>query len=309
MNKKIIDVAHRAGVSPTTVSRVLNDSQLVTDETKLKVQKAIEELGYLPHASAKSLRSQKTMTIGVVVPDINVSYYAEIIKGIENVAYANKYKVLICDSDNSSKKERDYTNLLLDRTVDGLLLTQSQLSDEEIIRIHEYGFQLGVIGRYIEHPTLPCVYTDNRSFSTKVVDYLIENGHERIAFIGGYMDASDSIDRFEGYKQAILNHDIPYLASLVEHGDFDEAGGYAAFMRLLAQGERFSSVFAANDEMALGVYRACKEQAIHIPGELSVVGVDNNRISQYVTPALSTVNQPKYRMGGTHCGKADRSSE
>ncbi|WP_028559388.1 LacI family DNA-binding transcriptional regulator [Paenibacillus pinihumi] len=297
MDAKIIDVAAKAGVSPATVSRVLNQGSSVTAKTRSKVMKAIDELNYRPNAAAKNLRLQKSLSIGVIAQDINNAYFTEIIKGIENMAYARKYKVFICDAENQADKERDYLSLLMDRTMDGVIMITPQLSDEEICEVVDKGYHIAVIGRNVEHPKVPCIYTDNVKFSRQVVEHLVEYGHRDIVFLSGYPEATDSYERLEGYLKALKDNHIPFRPELVENGDFNETGGYEAMERLFAKKLTFTAVFAANDEMALGVYRACEERGIAIPGQLAVVGVDNNRISKYLTPRLSTVNQPKYTMG------------
>jgi LacI family transcriptional regulator len=297
MDIKIVDVAAIAGVSPATVSRVLNQSSIVTSKTKAKVMSAIDELGYHPNAAAKNLRSQKTSTIGVIVPDINAAYFSEVIKGIENMAYANKYKVIICDAQNKKEREVDYLNLLLNRTIDGVILIASLLTDEEISQISDRGYSIAVVGRYIEHTKIPCIYTDNVKFSKEVIDHLVEQGHREIVFLSGYAEAIDSYERLEGYLKALRENHIPFRPELIENGNFNETGGYEAMKRLLDKKLSFTAVFAANDEMALGVYKACAEYQIRIPEQLAVVGVDNHRISKYISPSLSTVDQPKYAMG------------
>ncbi|MFI2857681.1 LacI family DNA-binding transcriptional regulator [Paenibacillus sp. JSM ZJ436] len=297
MDIKIKDVAKTAGVSVATVSRVLNGSELVTEKTRNKVQNAIDQMNYHPNATAKYLRSKKTMTIGVIVSDINVSYYAEIVKGIENMAYSRKYKVIICDAQNQQDKEVAYLELLLNRTVDAMILITHMVSDEVINEFVDNGYHIGVIGRFIDSPKVPCIFTDNVKFSKQVVEHLIERGHRNIAFLSGYPDALDSSERLEGYIKALQEHQLEYKPELIENGDFNEEGGYKAFKRLLDKNITFSAIYSANDEMALGVYRACAELGIQIPNNIAIVGVDNNRISKYLNPRLSTVNQPKYTMG------------
>ncbi|TFE28603.1 LacI family DNA-binding transcriptional regulator [Cohnella luojiensis] len=297
MDIKIIDVAAKAGVSPATVSRVLTQNAAVTPKTKDKVMRAIEQLGYHPNAAAKNLRSQRSMTICVIVPDINNAYFSEIIKGIENMAYANKYKVIICDAQNQKERELEYLNLLMDRTIDGAILIATQLNDEQIRQISDKGYHIGLVGRYIEHERIPCIYTDNVKFSREVIHHLVEQGHRRIVFLSGYAEAIDSYERLEGYLKALSEHQIPFRPEWIDNGNFDEPGGYEAMKRLFDKKIEFTAVYAANDEMALGVYKACAEYNIRIPEQLAVVGVDNNRISKYVTPSLTTVNQPKYAMG------------
>jgi LacI family transcriptional regulator len=297
MDIKISDVAAKAGVSPATVSRVLNGVVHVNPDTKEKVLQAIEELHYHPNAAAKNLRSQKTSTIGIIVPDINSAYFAQIVKGIENMAYARKYKVIICDAENSKEKELEYLTFLTDRTVDGMILNTTQLSELEIIEIAEKGYHIGVIGKHIEHDLVPCIYTDNVKISQTVVSHLVENGHKDIVYLSGYTDSTDSYERLEGYLQGLSDHQIPFRPELIENGNFNEESGYEAMIRLLSNNLSFTAVYAANDEMALGVYKACREKNLRIPEDIAIVGVDNNRISKYLTPTLSSVNQPIYTMG------------
>ncbi|MBB3108913.1 LacI family transcriptional regulator [Paenibacillus phyllosphaerae] len=297
MDNKIIDVAKRAGVSAATVSRVLNDSSLVTEKTKQKVLKVIEEMDYHPNAAAKHLRSQKTETLGIIVPDINNSYFAEIIKGVENTAYGHKYKVIICDSDNRPEKELEYIGLVPNRTVDAMILVAPFMSDEMIDDFASKGHLIGLVGRSVDNEKVPYCTTDNVNFSSQVVQHLIKQGHRQIAFIGGYADSAENYERMEGYMKALRDSKIPFQPGLIENGDFEEKRGYDAFIRLLDKNLPFTAVYTANDEIALGVYRACRERQIRIPEDMAVVGVDNNRISGYLLPPLSTVEQPKYAMG------------
>jgi len=297
MDIKIVDVASKAGVSPTTVSRVLNGHINVSSKSKKKVIQAIQDLGYYPNAAAKNLRSQRSNTIGVIVPDINSSYFAQIIKGIENTAYARNYRVIICDSGNHKDKEQEYLNLLSNRTIDGIILNTPLMSNQEIIQVADNGYAVSVIGRHIEHHKISCIYTDNVKLSREVVNHLVGNGHKDIVFLSGYADATDSYERLEGYLKALKDHHLPFLPHLIENGNFNETEGYIAMKRLITNDIRFSAVFAANDEMALGVYKACLEHQLRIPEDIAVVGVDNNRVCQYLTPTLSTVDQPKYTMG------------
>jgi len=296
-DSKIIDVAQKANVSPATVSRVLNGSTLVTGKTQEKVMQAIRELNYTPNAMGKQLRSRKTMTLGVVVTDIGVSYNAEIIRGIENTANVLGYKILICDSQNEKEKEREFLSLLQNRTVDGLILVTPLLSDPEIVAFADEDYMIGLIGRRIEHAFLPCSFTDNNRIGLEVVRHLVRQGHQRIAFLSGYADALDSNGRLEGYREGLAEAGLPFLPELIDNGAFNEQGGYEAFKRLLAKQVEFTAVFAANDEMALGVYKACGELGIPIPGKMAVVGVDNIRITNYVEPQISSVEQPLYDMG------------
>lgn len=296
-DSNIFDVARHAKVSPATVSRVLNDSSSVSKTTKLKVLQAIQDMNYVPNASAKNLRAQKTRTIGVVVSDIHASYFAEIVKGIENMANSLKYRIIICDTQNERERELEFLSLAMDRTVDAIVFVSPIISDQEIIAFSEKGYTVGVVGRHVSHPNIPCTFTDNVKLAKEVVEHLLERGHRRIAFLSGYANSSDSYERLEGYMKALKDAQLPFVPDLIDNGDFNEPGGYQAFKRLWDRSAEITAVFAANDEMALGVYRACREMAIPIPDQLAVVGVDNNRVTKYISPKLSTVEQPKYAMG------------
>ncbi|GGF91697.1 LacI family DNA-binding transcriptional regulator [Paenibacillus aceti] len=294
---KIIDVAKQADVSPATVSRVLNGSKLVNVKTRQRVMQVIRELEYIPNNMGKQLRCRKAMTLAVVVSDVLASYYAEIIKGIENMANSLNYRVLICDAQNQRQKELEFLSLLINHTVDALIMVTPSLSDEELSSYADDGYHLGVIGRKVENPRIPCSFTDNISLARDVVFHLAEQGHRKIAFLSGYMSATDSIKRLEGFIKALEEAGIPLEQSLIENGDFSEIGGYGAFKRLRSQRQDFTAVFTANDEMALGVYKACAELGISIPEQLVVVGVDNIRLTNYVVPRISSMEQPLYMLG------------
>jgi LacI family transcriptional regulator len=207
------------------------------------------------------------------------------------------YKILICNSQNEKKKELEYLSLLQNRTVDGIILVAPMLSDEEIAAFAGEGYTIGVIGRRLGHPNIPCSTTDNWKIGRDVVTHLAANGHRRIAFLNGYEEALDSIERLQGFKEGLAAAGLPFLSTLVEKGEFSEDGGYAAFCRLWEESGDFTAVFAANDEMALGVYKACSEYGIAIPDRMAVVGVDNIRITNYVSPKISSVEQPLYELG------------
>jgi LacI family transcriptional regulator len=181
--------------------------------------------------------------------------------------------------------------------VDGMILNTTQLSEKEIIEFAEKGYNIGVIGKHIEHDLVPCIYTDNVKISRTVINHLVQNGHKDIVYLNGYPDSTDSYERLDGYLKGLSEHQIPFRPELIENGNFNEDSGYEAMTRLLSKGISFTAVYAANDEMALGVYKACREKNLRIPQDIAIVGVDNNRISKYLTPTLSSVNQPIYTMG------------
>ncbi|WP_274365164.1 LacI family DNA-binding transcriptional regulator [Paenibacillus thermotolerans] len=297
MDVKIRDVALRANVSPTTVSRVLNGNPRVKTSTREKVLNVIEQMNYVPNAAAKNLRSQRTMTLGVIVPDVRVSFFGEILKGIEIRAYSEKYKVVICDTQNDPNREAEYLGLLSDRSVDGMILIVPMLDAVDLGPYLDRGYTIGIIGSAPEHENLLNVHTDNMKAACEAVCHLIETGHKDIAYISGHPNASDSYDRLEGYIRALREHAIPFRPELLDAGGFSEEGGYEAFYKLIERNIPFTAVFCANDEMALGVYKACAELNLRIPEDVAVVGFDNDRVTGYLSPALTTVHQPKIEMG------------
>lgn len=297
MDVNIVDVAKAAKVSPTTVSRVLNNNPLVKNKTREKVLMVIEQMNYVPNAAAKNLRQQKTFTIGIIVPDIMVAYYSNLVKGIQNKAHLEKFKVIICDTQNSREIELGYLQMLTNRTVDGMILIESLLPKETVMELLERGYVIGSIGRSILDSRIYNVQTNTTEVAMHVVEHLIEQGHKDIAFISGYNDAIDSLDRLEGYIKGLEKYGIPFRPELVENGDFNKRGGYSALKRLWDARQKFTAVFSANDEMALGIYAACREANVRIPQDLAVFGVDNERVSRYLVPQLSTVNQLKIEMG------------
>ncbi|MFB9329884.1 LacI family DNA-binding transcriptional regulator [Paenibacillus aurantiacus] len=299
----IMDVARQAGVSVATVSRVLNGSTLVNASTQEKVMEVVRSMHYTPNAIGKQLRSQKTMTIAVVVPDISITYCVEIIKGIENTANPLHYKIIICDAQNKPEKEREFMTLLVSRTVDALILVTPSQTDAELATYADNGYTLGVIGRDTGHDAIPCALTDNVKLTRQVMTHLIGQGHTRIAFLSGFATAIDNYERLEGYMKGLQEARLPFMPELVDNGDFTEEGGYAAFMRLWERNTGLTAVFAANDEMALGVHKACGELNIPIPDRMAIVGVDNSRLTNYVRPQISSVEQPLQTMGVLLAGK------
>ncbi|MEK3885505.1 LacI family DNA-binding transcriptional regulator [Paenibacillus sp. PL2-23] len=297
MGVTIQEVALHAGVSVTTVSRVLNNSQQVKEKTKIKVLHIIQELGYHPNATAKSLRNKKTMTLGILVPDINVFIFSEFIKGIERAAQSQNYNVIICDADNNMVKEHEYLALLKNQTVDAFVLVFPTISDDLIKEYANEGYRMAVIGRIIDCHNIPCCVTNNVEFSKEIIMHFAKQGHTDIAFISGGQHSNDSIDRLEGYIQGLKLSQLPFQPELIEDGAFNEKKGYEAFKRIYNKNRNISAVYAANDEMAIGVYKACQELGLRIPDDIAVIGVDDNRMCKYVTPPLSSVKQPNTEMG------------
>jgi len=296
VKSNIKDVAKKAGVSISTVSRVVNESKVVRQETYKKVMKVIKELGYKPNAIARSLKIKTTKTIGILIPDISIHLYPEIVRGIEDIANMYKYNIFLCNTDLDSEKELQYYDALSEKQVDGIILISSIISDELNNKIKEYEIPTVSIGS--DYKEIPSVTIDKKRASKEIVDYLIDRGHNRIAIITDTKAIkSKSLEKLNGYKEALKEANIEYDERLVISGGYHFKDGYEGARHLLRLKDGPSAIFAANDEMAIGVVRAVLELGLNIPNEIAVVGFDNIDMSAKVFPSITTVAQPLYEMG------------
>ncbi|MFZ5817947.1 MAG: LacI family DNA-binding transcriptional regulator [Bacillota bacterium] len=297
MASNIKDVARLAGVSPATVSRVLNDSAGVRPETREKVMTAIRQLNFAPSAVAKGLREGRSGIIGLVVPDISSLFFMDVVKGLENTLNLNEVRLAICDSQNQAKKERENCRWLLSGGVDALILIGPMMEQEYLIELAEMGVPIGTFGRNIDHPNVTAITVDNRISAFRAVEHLINHGHQRIGFITGTPGVTDADERLIGYRDALATYGLTYRPEWVQCGHFTEDGGARALEALVSGAERPTAVMAANDEMAIGVMLQASRLGLEVPKDLAVVGYDNIRLARLVTPALTTVNQPRLDAG------------
>jgi len=295
MRPTIYTVAEKAGVSIATVSRVLNNSPKVKEETRAKVLRVVEELGYQPSASARGLALKRTEIIALIFPDISGPFYSEVIRGVESEASQHNYNLLIYGTYGKATKGR-FLRLLPTR-VDGLILMTRSVEDEYIFYLHRRQIPFVLLDREIGEIEVDCVLTNNAEGAYKAVEHLLQHGHQQVAFIAGPADSPDSNARFEGYRQALQDHGLPVLAHLVERGDFLQPGGYQAMNRLLDRPDPPSAVFVANDEMAIGAIEAVRGRGLRVPDDVAIVGFDDIQMAPYVQPPLTTVRQPIREFG------------
>lgn len=298
----IKNVASIAGVSVATVSRTLKKPELVKKETRQLVMNAVNQLGYTPNVFGSSLRTRRSETVVVLVPDISNPFFAEIILGIEQVAHENGYSILLGDTQNNSKREDAYANYLNTKQSDGLIflghrmpgsvshyVRKSNLPAKPIVNACEYSPNLGV----------PGVYIDNQAAAFEAVSYLLKLRHRRIGFITGPMEGPLSKNRLKGTRKALATKKIELTDDMVYHGDFSIDAGIKAAKVFLDRKKRPTALFCFNDEMAMGVMEYCRSHDIGIPDELSLVGFDDIRFAQYTNPPLTTVYQPTKEIGRT----------
>lgn len=296
MKFNIKDVAKKANVSISTVSRVINQSKPVRPKTKERVLKAIEELGYRPNAIARSLKVKHTQSIGIMVPDIANQFYPEVVRGIEDVANMYEYTIFLCNTDLDDDKELKYFTEMEEKQVDGLIFMGNILTDSLASEMKNTDMPVVLIGS--DHPGLPSVTIDNTLAARSAVEYLLEKGHQRVAVITGKMkDPMMGRARLRGYREALENAGIPWRSEWVVEGGYRFRSGYEGAKQLLLLEERPTAIFVASDEMAIGAMRAILEQGLEIPKDVAVVGFDNVDMSGKVYPSLTTLGQPMYEMG------------
>ena len=293
----ILDVALKAGVSIATVSRVVNKSDhKVNPATRERVLEAIRELDYRPNALAKGLLMKKTMTIGIIIPDISNPYYAEIVRGIQDTADQAGYAVLIHNTDGKQERIIRHIYILREKSVDGVIFCGGIINGYETLSIlKELKERVVVVGRH--EVDFPAVMVDNMGGATQAVEHLIDLGHRLIGCIGGPEGSPTAVDRLTGYRNALAQNGIALDERLVKRGTWSPESGYLLARELLAGPERPTAVFSANDQMAFGVIKAAREMGLNVPKDLAVVGFDNVPPGSYFDPPLTTVEIPMYDIG------------
>jgi LacI family transcriptional regulator len=292
----ILDVALKANVSIATVSRVVNNSpHKVNSTTRRKVLRAIRELDYRPNALAKGLLQKKTMTVGVIIPDISNPYYAEIVRGIQDMADQFGYAIILLNTDRNQDRIIKHIYFLREKSADGIIFSGGIIDGEKVLSsLKQLRERVVVIGRH--RVDFPAVMIDNAGGAAKATQHLIGLHHERIGFIGGPDKSTSARDRFSGYKSALTQGSCPTDKNLIKKGDLTPRSGYLLAKELI-QREQLTAIFAANDQMAFGAIRAAKELGSRVPKDLSVVGFDNIPFSSYFDPSLTTVEIPMYHIG------------
>ncbi|MCC7164244.1 MAG: LacI family DNA-binding transcriptional regulator [Anaerolineae bacterium] len=303
-NITIADIAHRVGVSVTTASRVINNSEHpVSAETRARVLRTVEELGFTPSAVARALATQRTRIIGVIVGDSDDPYFSAIVRGIQDEGRKQGYLVIVCNSDRIPGVELTYARSLLNQQVDGLIFAGGGLTDSDYVkemrtlceRIVKRG---GAVVALSEH-LFPIVQVtiDNRRAAQDLASYLIELGHRRIALIAGPEGLHTTALRTEGYRLALQEYGIAFDSRMIVTGGFRYRGGMNAVEQLWSIAPLPTAILASNDEMAFGAMVALKQRGVHIPDDVSLVGFDDLLACQFVDPPLTTMRVPLNDLG------------
>ena len=293
------DIAKLAGVSTSTVSHVINKTRFVSEEISERVNIAAKELNYYaPSALARSLKVNRTKTIGMLVTTSTNPFFGEVVKGVERSCYQKGYSLILCNTEGDNERMRESINTLLQKRVDGLILMCSSLEGERI----------DVFERYPDIPVVvmdwgPMLFTSDKIQDNSLrggylaAKYLIDCGHKEVGCITGPLIKHQAQMRYEGYKRAMLEAELEFNANWIVESDFECEGGYQAFKKMVERGPLPSSIFVSNDMMAMGVINAANELGIQIPEQLSIIGYDDIHIAKFMSPSLTTIHQPKYRLG------------
>ena len=294
------EIAKLAGVSKATVSRVLNDSECgVGEQTRVRVKKIAEELGYSVEQTEKKKNVSFTRYIALILPDITNPFFADLAKSVENSLRRKGYSLVLANTDFSEDNEAAQIRELMVKRLEGILLVPSGIrAREEHDLPRRYQIPMVLMDRKLEGISdIPGVYSNNEYASVISCEHLIRKGARDIVFISGPLNVSTSIERFEGYKAVLAQHSIPFRPEMCRHGSYTVESGYNAVLELERSGVSYSAILAANDLMALGALKAVREFGYRVPEDVQIIGFDNIEFSQYCEPSLSTMQQPTFDMG------------
>lgn len=294
----IKDVARLAGVSTTTVSHVINKTRFVAEATQIKVNEAVSQLKYSPSAVARSLKCNSTRTIGMLVTQSTNPFFSEVIDGVESYCYRQGYTLVLCNTGGIYEKQRDYIRMLAEKRVDGILVMCSDLTEE----------LLGMLDSYSEIPKVIMDWGPESSQADKIIDnseeggylatkYLIQHGHTAIGCLSGHFNKAACKERITGFRRAMSEANLEVNEDWILEGNFECDTAVIAADTILAMDNKPSAIFCFNDTMALGLMSRLQQRGINIPEDMSIIGYDNIEISEYFSPPLTTIHQPKRRVG------------
>lgn len=291
------DVAQKAGVSIKTVSRVVNDQGEIAEATRQRVQAAITELGYRPSRLARAMVTQRSHTVGLVIPDITNPFFPEVARGVQDLAQARDYNVFMCNTDEDAHEDLQTLHSLADQAVDGIIVFSSMVGDDKLSAFADRFRPIVTINRFFEHPSVSLIFVDNYRGARLAMAYFFEKGHTAIAMLTGNSASPQKIRRVRGYCDALTEAGLPVNQQWIIPNTPNMINGYKATHQLLTQYPHITAIFAYNDLLALGALRACHELGRRVPQDCAVIGFDDIQLASMVTPALTTVHYDKYALG------------
>lgn len=293
----IREVAKKAGVSPITVSRVINNSGYIAPDTRKRVLAAVKKLGYVPNTLARSLRSRHTSVLALILTDVTNPFFTTVVRGVEDAANEAGFNVLLCNTDESVEKQEKYINAILQKQVDGILLVPA-LDDVGTIRfIRKQSVPLVILDRRIAEANVDTVRCDSEGGAFQIAQLLISLGHRRIGVLSGPARVSTAVDRVSGYRKALREAGIAVDEQLIRYGEFTLESGYEMAKQIMAYEKKPTALFAGNNFIAIGALKALHDLSLRVPEDIAVAGFDDLPVSLIVEPFLTAAAQPAYEMG------------
>lgn len=305
----IKDVAREAGVSVATVSRSFSGSQPVSAEVRERVREVSRRLGYRPNAVARSLRVESTKTLGLVIPNIMNPFFTEVARAVEGAAWGRGYSLMLGNTDENPQKEERYLELLLEKQVDGIIISPARAESPRLEEVEDAGVPIIFLDRVVRGVDAPVVRADGRRAVGRLVEYLADLGHERIAIISGPPETISGEERLATFLDEARRLGVPVPREMVRPGDFGRESGARAMRELLSLDEPPTAVFAANNLMALGALAAVGEAGVRLPEELSFVSFDDSRWFELMTPSITAISQPIEKLGASAAEMLSKSLE
>ncbi|MDF2685009.1 MAG: LacI family transcriptional regulator [Clostridia bacterium] len=294
----IKDIAKKVNVSISTVSRVINNKSYVKDEVRDKVLAAAEELNYTQNQLARGLKNKESKTIGLIIPDISDEFFTEVIKGIDKTLTDYGYSAILCITNENPERENMYLDILMKNQVDGIILATVNKESAILNNLINKEFPLIFIDNLPKtNKNINSVILDNSKASYLAIEYLIKQGHIKIAGIMGKQDETTGFERYTGFKKAFYDYKVELDKTIVEFGDFKEASGYAAMTSLLAKHPDITAVYCASSQMTYGAIKGIKAFGKTIPKDISVIGFDIHDKFNLLNPAITTIKQPEEQIG------------
>lgn len=293
----IKDVAKAAGVSTATVSRVLSNGNHVRPEVRQKVMEAVERLGYRPNLVARSLRSQQSNTIGLIVSDIRNPFFTSLSRAVEDTAYEQGYTVFLCNTDENPEKEKMYLNLMRDESVAGVIFSPTRQTASNFATFSR-AYPIVIVDRTVGNAEVDMVLLDNVDSGYRLTKHLLENGYRRIAALCGEMSTTGK-ERYTGYEKAIREYDLTPLSELVKFVQPRPEAGHDATLKLLDGANKPDAILTTNSLLAVGALQAIRERNLTIPDDVALVTFDETTWASLVQPAITLIEQPTYEIGQT----------
>ncbi|MCI0521500.1 MAG: LacI family transcriptional regulator [Chloroflexi bacterium] len=294
----IKDIARAAGVSHTTVSRALHDHRAISADTTRRVKSLAAQLGYVPNATARSLKTRRAYALGVIMSQFEDPFWSEVLNGVDDLLHATGYSLFIAATHRDKQREKEVVQAMVQRGVDGVILLAPQFSPEQSQVMHAYSLPMATINNEGAGEYQALIYNDDRYGIRLVVEHLIALGHTEIAYLGNALGGGTNQEREGGFRQAMQDAGLRVDEKLVHlAASGSPEGGYSGAQTLLALPRLPTAIVCYNDNMALGVYGALNQAGLNIPGDISIVGFDDISLSAYLNPPLTTLHQFKYDLG------------